>query len=197
VGEDGGEDFGSHSPFLYGLLSDSPSVIEWLGTAQPPQLVAERDNPSVWWFHGHMLQLALTDQHDALHAKIEIAARKTQAHLRKDFASGQDFHSLLLRRDKAALEALLSCHARKLKGDPILENFLAEVSTLRAKLCWLKGIQVQIDSPLIPMELMPVQPLTNYDDEYDFLRPGWEPPPQGIRGRAKRWWAGLRGKCIN
>lgn len=46
VGEDGGEDFGTHSPFLYGLLSDSPNVIEWLGRVEAPQLVTERDNPS-------------------------------------------------------------------------------------------------------------------------------------------------------
>ena len=177
----------THHTFLYGLLSDSPAVINWLKTADSDQMRQERDNPRLPWFYNHMTQLVLLDKWDALPAKIEKAAQKAGKGLREKFASGQDFHSLLLKRDKTGLEQLLTNEARKRQGDPLLEDWIAEASTWRAKLCWLKGIPVQIDSPLVPMELMPIQPLAHYDDVYDFLQPGWVPPSQGIVGRVSRW----------
>ena len=36
-----------------------------------------------------------------------------------------------------------------------------------AKLAWLKGMQVQTDSPLVPMELMPIAPLEQYVNPYE------------------------------
>ena len=39
-----------------------------------------------------------------------------------------------------------------------------------AKLAWLSGIEVDIDSPLVPKELLPLQSNEKYDDSYDFLK---------------------------
>ena len=187
VGLEGGEGFVTYSPYLYGLLSDSPEIIDWLAHVETPELIRARNNPLWHGFHLHMLQLALRDEHEALQAKIEKAARSAKKPLRDDFATGKDFYSLLLKRDKEGLERHIQHWAKKQTGDPLVDDFLAEGSTLRAKLCWLKGIPVQIDSPLVPMELMPIQPLAHYDDVYDFLQPGWVPPSQGIVGRVSRW----------
>jgi hypothetical protein len=186
VGQDGGEEFGTHRAFLYGMLSDNPEVIDWLASVETPRLIGERDDPGLPRFHLHLVQLALKDRHDELEARIAQVAKKAPKPLRGDFASGQDFYSLFLKRDKAALEQLLTRHAKKQTGDPLVEDFLAEGSTYRAKLCWIKGMEVQVDSPLVPMELMPVQPLARYDNEYEFLKPGWT-PPQGFFGRVTRW----------
>jgi hypothetical protein len=38
-----------------------------------------------------------------------------------------------------------------------------------AKLAWRKGIEVEVNSPLIPSELLPVRPLEHYDIPYKFL----------------------------
>jgi hypothetical protein len=186
VGKDGGEEFGTHRAFFYGLLSDSPKVIDWLASVETPRLIEERDNPSLPRFHLHLVQLALKDRYDEMQALIAHAAEKAPKSFRGDFASGKDFYSLFVKRDKAALEQLLVRQAKKQAGDPLVEDFMAEGSTHRAKLCWIKGIEVQIDSPLVPMALMPVQPLAHYDNEYEFLNPGWT-PPQGILGKAARW----------
>ncbi|MBC7891485.1 MAG: immunity 49 family protein, partial [Sphingobacteriaceae bacterium] len=37
-----------------------------------------------------------------------------------------------------------------------------------AKLSWLKGMEVEVKHPLIPKELLPVQPLSEYP-EYEFM----------------------------
>lgn len=38
------------------------------------------------------------------------------------------------------------------------------------KLAWLKGMEIEIDHPLIPKELLPCRPLEKYEDTYDFLK---------------------------
>ncbi|WP_133649781.1 hypothetical protein [Paraburkholderia flava] len=76
--------------------------------------------------------------------------------------------------------------------DSIDDEFMSYTGTLEAKLSWYRGIQVEIDHPLVPMELMPVQFLDHYDDVYDFLKPGWVPPPQGLVGRVSRWFKAKR-----
>ena len=72
--------------------------------------------------------------------------------------------------------------------DPITGDFFTYLATFKTKLCWYRGIEVQIDSPRVPMDLMPVRPLAHYDDLYDFLQPGWVPPPQGLMSKVGRWF---------
>ena len=48
---------------------------------------------------------------------------------------------------------------------------------------WMNGLEIEIDNPLVPMELMPVKPLDYYN--YDFLDPNWKP---------KSFWGRLLGR---
>ena len=107
---------------------------------------------------------------------------------REDSAAGRDFYTLLLNRDKAALEDLIQNKDSKvISSDVLFEDFMSSMGVWETKLCWRRGLEVQIDSPLVPMELMPVRPLEHYDDVYDFLKPGWVPPRQGLLADAVRW----------
>ena len=93
-------------------------------------------------------------------------------------------HAMLLQKE--GLQALIENQA-KIKSVHELEGqFLAGFAMIHAKLCWCRGIEVQIENPLIPMDLLPIEPLDFYDVEYDFLRPGWSPPPpQGLFSKIK------------
>ena len=44
-----------------------------------------------------------------------------------------------------------------------------------AKLAWIKGIEVEINHPLLPKELLPINPNKEYFIEYDFLKPDYVP----------------------
>lgn len=163
------------------------------------EYLKNRENPRAMAFLVHMYQLALRDEHDALRAKIAIAAQKSGKKLRENFASGQDFFSLLLNRDKKALEELITKSANEWQsiikrggetGTPLSENLMASVAMQYAKLCWLKRIEVQIDHPLIPMGLLPIKPLDHYDHVYDFLSPDWVPPPQNVFEKITKWIKG-------
>ncbi|NKB15533.1 hypothetical protein GO303_04913 [Ralstonia solanacearum] len=188
VGQDGGAEFEVGVDILAALLSDSREVIEAIASVETPALVKERSNPLNNRFHVYMLQLAIRGEDETLHAMVEKIAKHGRKPLRAECVEGRDFYSLLLKRDKVALEKLIQeKHAPIKSHDPIDEDFMSYFGTLEAKLCWYRGIPVEIDHPLVPMELMPIRPLAAYDDVYDFLKPGWVPPPQGLMGKLSRW----------
>ncbi|MCS6477391.1 contact-dependent inhibition immunity protein BcpI [Burkholderia thailandensis] len=189
IGESGGASFDTGEPILVALLSDNEEVIQKVARAETADLVKYRNDPLSNFSHVYMLQLAIRGDDDQISRMIEKIARNGKKPLRTECAEGRDFYSLLLKSDKTGLESLIQLkHAPLNSTDPIDEDFFSYLGVLEAKLCWRRGIPVEIDHPLIPMELMPVKPLDHYDDVYDFLKPGWVPPPQGLIGRVSRWF---------
>lgn len=178
-----GDAFASYGSFLYGLLSDSPEIFEWLTHAE----LKDKDDVKTPHFHWHQFQLVLRREDDALRETIALVAKKGRKHDKALAQAGQDFFSLLLKQDKEGLQALIENQA-KIKSVHELEGqFLAGFAVVHAKLCWYRGIEVQIQNPLVPIELLPVEPLDSYDVEYDFLRPEWTPPPPpGLLSKFKR-----------
>lgn len=187
IGQKGGSDFEVGNEFFYALLSDSPQVINEMASVETPELLNDRHNPLKSRFKVHMWQLVILGDYDALRLKVEKLAKNGRKEDRELASAGNDFFTLLMKSDKQGLEELIQKHARIRSSDPLTEGFLSFLGTLEAKLCWLKGIPVQIDSPLVPMALMPVSPLSHYDDVYEFLQPGWTPPPQGVMAKISRW----------
>lgn len=180
VDQDGGPAFETAIHILYALLSDSSEAIRSMAYVETPSFIGEREKPTASQFYVYMLQLAMRHDDAALQRMIELGSHKGNINHRQEFAEGRDFFSLLLKRDQTGLEDLIgSKHARIKNSDAITEDFIAVSATLEAKLCWLRGIPVQVNHHLVPMELVHVRPLPNYDDVYEFLKPGWVPPPQG------------------
>lgn len=173
---------------LYALLSDNPALIDTLSKLEPPYYMEGRSNPLHSEFRTHMYQLAIQGEYEVLQAKVERLAKNGRKKERELPAQGKDFFSLLMHGDKQGLEDLIGQHARVKAQNPLFEDFMCFQGTLEAKLCWFKGIPVQIDSPLLPMGLMQVEPLAHYDDVYDFLQPGWEPPAQGLIAKVSGWF---------
>ena len=178
-----GAGFGNYEPFLYGLLSDSPEITEWLMNAE----LDAKDVLQNPHFRFHQFQLVLQRDDEALQKTIEIIAKKGRKRDRKAAIEGMDFFSLLLKKDKANLEVLIEDYAKIKSVDELLNFFLAGYAVICAKLCWIRGIEVEIKNPLVPMPLMPIKPLAHYEVIYDFLRPNWEPPKQSLMDRFKQW----------
>jgi hypothetical protein len=177
------QEFGLGSVLSYALLSDCSRVISEAAALEVPEHLKHRDDPRASNFLLHMYQLAVRGEEDALRKKIAIGAKRSGKSFREEFASGTDFFSLLLARDKRGLEARITMLTRIPTKAAVFEGLIALGAAKEAKICWLKGIEVQIDSPMLPMELMPHQPLPHYDNVYDFLEAGWKPPLQGALGK--------------
>lgn len=188
LGQQGGAELSLPGDLRWALLSDNAELIDAFARVETPSLLRERADPRAGRFHVYMLQQAILGNDEVVQAMIEKIARSGGKPQRDECARGEDFYSLLLRRDQPALEILIrDKHARIKAKYTVADEFMAYLATLETKLCWFRGIPAQVDHPRVPMELMPVRPLDRYDDVYEFLKPGWVPPTQGWLAKARRW----------
>ena len=184
---DNQHEFSVGSEIFYALLSDSTEMINAMAKFEPEHFVSARANPLYSQFKVHMWQLAIRGDYEGLEQKIHHLSKNGRKNERQLSSEKMDFFSLLIKKDRKELEKLIHQHANTKDEHAITEDFLSYTATFEAKLCWYKGIPVEIDHPKVPMELMPIRPLAHYDDVYDFLQPGWVPPPQGLMEKLTRW----------
>ncbi|KAB0644775.1 immunity 49 family protein [Burkholderia latens] len=173
---------------LYSMLSDSDAMVREFEVASPQGFVSAREDPLNNQFYVHMFQLAMAGDDVSLSDKIRRMAKSGRKPLRSQCERGEDFFSTLIRGDKEELEKIIFVDAAGKLEHVYTEDYFSFVAVLEAKLCWRRGIRVEVDHPLVPMELMPVKPLDHYDDVYDFMKPGWVPPSQGLIDRVSRWF---------
>jgi Immunity protein 49 len=167
------------------LLSDSPKAIQFTATLITEDLQNPEPNSGV--IYSRMWQAALTRDDDVIRELLPKIEKKGFQKDRKDVREGRDFFTLLLAGDKEALEARILYDVKAPSDDPWFDDFISLKATAEAKLCHLRGIPVEIDHPRVPMDLVRIAPLPHYDDVYDFLAPGYEPPPEGLFGHLKAW----------
>lgn len=96
---------------------------------------------------------------------------KNQQELKIDY----EFYKALLSKDKYKceefLEQLVSPKIHKKRNDnAILSKYVSQPALGYAKLAWRQGLEVEVNSPLIPKEILPINPLDNYEVPYDFLK---------------------------
>jgi len=86
-----------------------------------------------------------------------------------------DFFKALHNKDKAKCESILDemtspvIH-KKRNDDALLKKYISMPALGYAKLAWLKGVEVEVKSKLIPKELLPISPLEKYEIPYNFLK---------------------------
>lgn len=87
----------------------------------------------------------------------------------------------IIENDKKEVEKLLEYFLlpenHKKCNDPLMlhSKLFSLHATGLAKLAWIKGIKVEVDHPLLPMKLLPINPNEEYVIEYDFLKPDYVP----------------------
>src|SRR5690606_20218014 len=86
-----------------------------------------------------------------------------------------EFYKALLNKDKIKCEEILEqlvspkIH-KKRNGNLILSKYVSQPALGYAKLAWRQGLEVEVNSPLVHKELLPIQPLVRYEIPYDFLK---------------------------
>lgn len=182
-----GDSFGQLD-VLFSLLSDNEVVIEAMASMATQEHLKRRDLPTLANFYGHMYQLAVLKDSQALQAKLDVARDKAPSELRKEFDERRDFFTLLLAQDAAGLAARSAWLTRKREADhPVIDKLFSSRAMLEAKIAWRWGIKLDLDPDRFPVELVPCTPLEQYDDVYDFLAPGWEPRPRGLLDKLLPW----------
>ncbi len=155
----------------YALLSDNLGLIK---------RYADLKHSKFDWMvkHGHStlmfaVQQVIKEEWDKVQYCLDIMSIKNQT-LNKVLLPDRKFLEGFLSKDKQKMEAalylLLKDHKKRNKHMGIAQDYISIPALGYAKLAWLKGIEVDIDHPLVPKELLPYQPLEKYEDKYDFLK---------------------------
>lgn len=106
---------------------------------------------------------------------IETKTLKSLPKKEEGLKDDYEFYKALYVGDKAKMEEVLNklvspkIH-KKRNDNPILNQYISLPALGYAKLAWRKGIEVEVNSPLVPKELLPIQPLEKYEIPYDFLK---------------------------
>ena len=171
----------------YVLLSDHEALIQryaklrYKAHGQIPDMdtrVLKGESP-IWC---NTIQFFMEDNMEGVKRNLDILEAITLKKLPKkeellkiDYA----YYQALLDKDKAKCEELLAelisptIH-KKRNDNPILNQYISQPALGYAKLAWRQGIKVEIDTPLIPKELLPIKPNDDYPIPYDFLKESYE-----------------------
>lgn len=161
-------------PLLWAILSDAPSVIDEMSNFDQGDYADNKKNPRYPQFMVHMYQMAIKSDFDGMRRGLEAIKKSGNKEDRGSVKSGRNFFSLLMLRDKSSLENEILAKVTGEAANPMAEGVVSIISTIEAKICWMHGIEVDIDSDLVPKDFLPVRPLAKYSDEYDFLSVGYQ-----------------------
>lgn len=179
--------------FIFPLLSDNTEIIkefayldtvnllwgEYEPSYQEAKFKPSKDDPR---FRTHALQAILrTDWEDYKEIK-EVAKQKINK-LREVVQFEFGVYDAIYKKDKdkiiEIIQTLLNPRVHKAYNKDFNEEFSGDIwshhPVMFTKLAWMNGLEIEIDNPLVPMELMPIKPLEHYDYYYDFLDPNWKP----------------------
>jgi hypothetical protein len=120
----------------------------------------------------------MANDNESIERNLNIIETKTLKSLPKKEEGLKDdyeFYKALHNSDKAKMEELLEKFTspkihKKRNDNPILNQYISLPALGYAKLAWRKGIEVKINSPLIPVELLPIKPNDTYEIPYFFLK---------------------------
>jgi hypothetical protein len=124
------------------------------------------------------VQFFMANDNAGVERNLHIIETKTLPNLPKKEEGLKDdyeFFKALFAGEKAKMEEVLEklvspkIH-RKRNDNPILNLYISLPALGYAKLAWRKGIEVEVNSPLVPKELLPIRPNETYEIPYDFLK---------------------------
>lgn len=124
------------------------------------------------------VQFFMANDHEGIERNLNIIETKTLPNLPKNEQGLKDdfeFYKALHNSDKVRMEEVLEkltspkIHIKR-NDNPILNQHISFPALGYAKLAWRKGIEVEVNSNLVPKELLPILPLDKYEIPYEFLK---------------------------
>lgn len=163
---------------FYTFLSDNPHLIKRFTS----WTYSKMDMMLDIGFHGlgalmsNTMQLLVKRDLEGVEHNLEklkkIVEKKSGAWAVLDY----QFYKALAEQDKRQAEQLLAefvspkNHKARNKHFALVGELVSVPAIGYAKLAWLLGMEVEVNSPYLPKEWLPVQPLAVYDEYYDFLK---------------------------
>jgi hypothetical protein len=121
----------------------------------------------------HIIQLIAANEDEKAFDLINVFFAKHRKYGFKEIDG--NILKAILEKDKSKVEELLCIlllpknHKRRNNIYPLRRDILSFPTLGFAKLAWIRGVEVEIDHPLIPKELLPIKSNENYANTYEFL----------------------------
>lgn len=162
---------------LFGVLSDHEPMIQWLIEPRDMSASLKRiiNNLNDAYFRHYQVTLALRGDWTQLAQRAELFLNNVPSRMKK-FTADQRFYLALAQDDQvgmlSALDELTAPKLVKSRSESLgpFNWVIANHATLYAKIARRHGHQLVVDTPMIPKEWLPVQPLAAYEDPYEFMR---------------------------
>lgn len=143
------------------VLSDNTDIINRYGTLK--NKVSNKN--FIGYIFNTAIRSIITDNAEELKAQIEKLKITVTKKGNKGFTGMINVCEGILNNNKIlveqGLQELIKTHGRRGEFWYAKTYFSFEITAL-AKLAWRKGIEVEVDSPLVPKEMLPVRELDNY-----------------------------------
>jgi len=163
-------------PLDFALLSDCKALQERFARWRSPQLEERLSKRMFMASNIRITQhLLLNEAHEALavfEAFLPNAGKKDYLRLAPDVL----FLEGMVTGDRGKVETAMAqllepkmVRYRNKDSIPGIGEWLSHPAMWYAKLAWIKGMEIQISHPLIPMALLPVAPLPEYKSPWSCL----------------------------
>ena len=122
----------------------------------------------------YILQCLIKDDWAEYERVMPIIKSKTVPKFKMELDAA--FYEALAERNQSKMEEILAelvspkVYRQRNRNYELINEFISHPAICYARLAWFKGIEVTVNSPLVPKELLPIQPLERYEDAYVFLK---------------------------
>jgi hypothetical protein len=159
------------------VLSDNEPLIRWFSCNDRPFDMVRANDLRTAEFHGYQALLALRGDWKTLEERCLKIIGHSPSKMKK-YEIDHRFYLALARQDvqgmEAALQELTSPKVAKVRNIEqafgFTEKLIGTHAVIYAKIAWRHGFKIKIDTPWIPQEWLPIAPLSNYLDPYEFMK---------------------------
>lgn len=160
------------------LLSNNDALIDWFAHYDLAYDMKRAENHKTHDFWAYQANVALRGDWPRLIERCErILADPPGASREQKYLVDHHFYLALARGDiekmNSALEEIVSpksIHSRLDYESGFTADLISTPAVVYAKIAWRHGYKVNVDSPYIPKEWLPIEPLDHYDNHYGFLK---------------------------
>jgi len=155
------------------LLSDHPQIIIDLGNAVTDKLTKQAARGAT----NFTILAIIRDDVEVVSEQIKLLTKYHLSKKTRNWIQPEvDFFSAYLAKNQQEMTNAIYAMLKSRKYMYISKAFMKgerriDVPAITyAKLAWLKGYEIEIDHPMIPMDFLPIKPLDHYADELPFLK---------------------------
>lgn len=158
------------------LMSDHHDLIQWFAHYEGQSYISVIESHKNIYFYFYQFLLAIRGDWDRLSERCNRIISDPPSKYKIYMMEHQYFLALaqgnIDEMQKILYEMVSPRSLRSRTNDEsgYTQDLICTPAVICAKIAWLHGYHVEVDTPYIPKEWLPIAPLNEYIDQYDFLK---------------------------